>query len=616
MKQLKMMLKKTLYVMDTPQRVLCVVVFFLICLGSALECLGVSAIIPLVSIIQNPDAIGNNAFLGKWEWLANLSYSQVITYVGGGVICIYVFKNMYFIFLSWVRAKFSRKIGREISVKMFSSYLSRGYQFFLDINYGEFARGVSGDAGSVSSVIFSVFHVVAEALTILFVGTFMLLTDWKIAVVALMLAFVCLLLIYFVFRKRMYENGIQSRKYTAKVNQALSQSYQGVKDVLLLRKQKHFIYEYESNNIKMQEVQCRQLVAAESPAYVIEAICVAGLMVTVCIRLASGGTDEQFLAVLASFAVGAFRILPSLGRISSSLNSLTNSMPSINALYEQVIQAEEHAKGHPEMLIETEKPKLKFGLISMGSSYYDENHDKKEEAAMPRFHKVLELKDVSFWYKEELGYILQHINLTIKKGQSVAFIGASGAGKSTLVDILLGLLVPREGAIYMDGIGITDIPEKWADTVGYVPQAVFLADASIKSNVAFGESEKEIDEDRVWRALKKAELEEFIAALPEGIESYVGDRGVRLSGGQRQRIAIARALYHEPEILVLDEATSALDNDTETAIMSAIDSLQGQVTMIIVAHRLTTVKNCDIIYEVNDRRLIERDKADVLSGAK
>lgn len=175
MKQLKMMLRKTLYVMDTPQKILCVVVFFLICLGSVLECLGVSVIIPLVGIIQNPDAIVSNTFLGKWEWFATLSYSQVVTYVGGGVIFIYVFKNMYFIFLSWVRAKFSRKIGREISVKMFSSYLSRGYQFFLDINYGEFTRGVSGDAGSVSSVIFSVFHVVAEAFTILFVGIFMLL---------------------------------------------------------------------------------------------------------------------------------------------------------------------------------------------------------------------------------------------------------------------------------------------------------------------------------------------------------------------------------------------------------------------------------------------------------
>ena len=437
MKQLKMMLKKTLYVMDTPQKILCIVVFGLVSLGSALECLGVSAIIPLVSIIQNPEAIRNNTFLGKWEWFANLSYSQIITYIGGGVIFIYVFKNMYYIFLSWVRAKFSRKIGREISVKMFSSYLSRGYQFFLDINYGEFSRGVSGDAGSVDSVIFSVFRVVSEALTIMFVGVFMLLIDWKIAVVALVLAFICLLLIYFVFRKRMYENGIQARKYTAKVNQALSQSYQGVKDVLLLRKQKHFIYEYESNNIKMQEVECKQLVAAESPAYVIEAICVAGLMITVCMRLASGRTDEQFLAVLASFAVGAFRILPSLGRISSSLNSLTNSTPSINALYEQVIHAEEHAKEHPEMLIEAEKPKLKFGLISMGSRYQEENGNREKETDVARFHTVLELRDISFWYKKELGYVLKNINLTIKKGQSVAFIVVHHYTHSSAVLLIL-----------------------------------------------------------------------------------------------------------------------------------------------------------------------------------
>lgn len=612
MKQLKMMLKKTLYIMDAPQKVLCIVVFGLVCLGSVLETLGVSIIIPLVGIIQSPNAVKNIDFLSKWEWFAALSYSQVIMCVGGSVICIYVLKNAYFIFLAWVRAKFSRKIGREISVKMFSSYLSRGYQFFLDINYGEFARGVSGDAGSVATVIFSVFHIVADVFTIMLLGAFMLLTDWKIAIVALALAFICLLLIYFVFRKMMYETGVQAREYTVKVNQALSQSYQGVKDVLLLRKQKHFIYEYESNNIKMQAVQCKQLVASESPTYVIEAICVTGLMITVCVRLASGEVGEQFLAVLASFAVGAFRILPSLGRISSSLNLLTNTTPSINALYEQVVRAEEHAKEHPEMVIEAEKSKLKFGLISTSSRYHDESHSK--ETGILQFHTVLELKNVSFWYKEELGYVLENINLTLKKGQSVAFIGASGAGKSTLVDILLGLLIPQEGAIYMDGVKITEIPDKWADTVGYVPQSVFLSDASIKENVAFGESKKEIDESKVWKALKKAELEEFIETLPKGIETYVGDRGVRLSGGQRQRIAIARALYHEPEILVLDEATSALDNETEAAIMSAIDSLQGQVTMIIVAHRLTTVKNCDIIYEVDHRKLTVRDKEDVLSG--
>lgn len=616
MRQIRLILSKTLYVLDKPQKILCVFVFLLTCIGAAFECLGVSAIIPLVSAVQDPGLIMDSAFFKSHPSLSSLTYNEVIGIIGAGIILLYIAKNLYFIFMSWIRVKFSGKIGREISVKMFASYLSRGYEFFLNINYGQFCRGVVGDTSAVSSVIFSIFSLVAEILTIVCICIFMFFADWSIALVVLVLAIVCVLLIFFLFRKKMFEAGVEARKYSIKIDQALAQSFLGVKDVLLLRKQKHFIGEYERNKIEVQKLECKQTVAKESPAYIIEGICVSGLMMAVCVRIIFRGTDPHFIAVLAAFAVGAFRVLPSLGRISSALNTLTGLLPSIDALCEHVLQREAYVREHPEASFVAADKKLKWGLISRDAQYSNNDALREERKYTPnedKFHASLELRNISFRYSEELGYVLRNVNLTIKKGQAIALIGTSGAGKSTLADILLGLLIPQEGGVYMDGDKITDIPERWAATIGYVPQSVFLADISIRENVAFGERVENIDDDRVREALERAELKEFIDTLPEGMETAVGDRGVRLSGGQRQRIAIARALYHRPEILVLDEATSALDNETETAIMSAIDSLQGQVTMIIVAHRLTTVRNCDVIYEVNQTGLHIRDKNEVLS---
>lgn len=617
MQQIKNILKRTLYVLDKPQKILSIFVFLLTCIGAAFECLGVSAIIPLVSAVQDPALIMNSAFFKSHPSLSALTYNEVIGIIGAGVILLYIAKNLYFIFMSWIRVKFSGKIGREISVKLFASYLSRGYEFFLNINYGQFCRGVVGDTSAVSSVIFSIFSLVAEILTIACICIFMFFADWSIALVVLVLAIVCVLLIFFLFRKKMFEAGVEARKYSIKIDQALAQSFLGVKDVLLLRKQKHFIGEYERNKIEVQKLECKQTVAKESPSYIIEGICVSGLMLAVCVRIILKGTDPHFIAVLAAFAVGAFRVLPSLGRISSALNTLTGLLPSIDALYEHVLQREAYVREHPEASFIAADKKLKWEIISKDAQYSNDDTLGEGREYAPnedKFHTSLELRNISFRYSEELGYVLRNVNLTIKKGQAIALIGTSGAGKSTLADILLGLLIPQEGGVYMDGDKITDIPERWAATIGYVPQSVFLADISIRENVAFGERVENIDDDRVREALERAELKEFIDTLPDGMETAVGDRGVRLSGGQRQRIAIARALYHRPEILVLDEATSALDNETETAIMSAIDSLQGQVTMIIVAHRLTTVKNCDVIYEVNQTGLHIRDKNEVLSG--
>ena len=615
MKKVRNLLNKMSYILNRFQKILCIMVCGLTIIGSILECLGVTIIIPMVNVILSPEELMNNKYISQIPLIVDMEYKGLVLLIVGGVIAMYLLKNAFFIFMSWFRVKFSCKIQREISIRMMESYMSRGYQFFLDKDFGELNRGVSGDTIGVYNALNAGFRLFSDSMTIMLICIFMFVADWSLALMMIAVSIVCVLLIYFVFRRNMYTAGVQSRSYSAKASQALVQAFSGIKDVLVLRKQKYFIDTYEKNTIQVQLAQCKTVIGQESPAYIVEGLCVSGIMAIVGIRIASGGNSAEFVSVLAAFAVGAFRILPCLGRISISLNQVTNALPSINAVYQNIQEAEAYAFEHPEARYMREKSK---GIIDRKSdekrtginkSFAETNLDNDSN-----FHSEIELRDITFAYRDKLGNVLEHVNLTIKKGQSIALIGPSGAGKSTLADILLGLLNPTSGEILIDGTRITDIPEAWSNTIGYVPQSVFISSATILENIAFGEDMDEIDEARAWEAIERAELGEFVRSLPEGIMTKTGDRGVRLSGGQRQRIAIARALYHRPEILVLDEATSALDNDTEAAVMSAIDSLQGQVTMIIVAHRLTTVRNCDSIYEVENKSIIKRDTREVLQS--
>lgn len=597
------------YILNRPQKILCVVVFLATCLASLLECLGVSVIIPVINAILNPQQIMKSPLINKFTIVRTISENQIVFLILLGVVLVYLFKNIYFIFLSWLRIKFSCKIQREISIKMMKSYMSRGYQFFLENNFGELNRGVAGDTVAVYSILYTGFRLISDLLTILLLCVFMFLTDWSLSFAMMVVSLVCIVLIYFVFRKQMYFAGKEYRKYSAYASQAILQAFQGIKDVMVLRKQKYFVNEYEKNQIQVQIMQCKQTVGQESPAYIIEGMCVTGFMGMIAVKMLCGSQEGvDFVATLGAFAMAAFRILPSLGRISISMNQVISNIPSINAVYENIKEAEVYALKHPEIQFEDLKEPKLINRENVLSSSHVRNLEKKGY----EFQKRVELNSISFRYNEELEYVLENINITIEKGQAIAIIGASGSGKSTLVDIILGLLVPVKGTIYVDGKSITNNPDSWSRIIGYVPQSVFLSDDSILGNVAFGEEREQIDISKVWEAIERAELGDFVRSLPEGINTFVGDRGVRLSGGQRQRIAIARALYHEPQILVLDEATSALDNDTEAAIMSAIDSLQGHVTLIIVAHRLTTVRNCDVIYEVVNKRIQKRDKKDVL----
>lgn len=559
-------------------------------MGAALETLGVSVIGPLVTVLLNPEEMMKFEYTQKIRDLFGISgYSQIVLLIGMGIIIIYISKNVFFIFLAWIRSKYACKIQRELSVEMMSSYMKRGYTFFTNHNVGELLNGVTSDVGSVYLVISNGLKIIVDVLTILLICAYMIITDVKLAVIVMTLAFACLLLITKVFRKAMLKSGDMYRKYNSRSHQALLHAFEGIKDVIILDKREFFVKEYDESYTCMQKENVERTVAGESPAYIIEGICVSGLLLMVCIRAISSENPSAMIVTLASFVMGAFRVLPSLGRISNSMNAILYSLKGLEAVHDNITEA----RKYKEII------QLKARTKEMQNS---------EQIS---FQDTLEVKKISFSYDNHMNDVIHNLSMTIHKGQSVAFIGQSGAGKTTLADIILGLLIPREGEVLLDGQNIHNLQNHWKKIIGYVPQSVYLADNTIRFNVAFGESVEETDDQLVWKALEQAQLKEFVKGLPYGLDTYVGDRGIRFSGGQRQRMAIARALYFEPQILVLDEATAALDSETEQAVMQSIDALHGKITLIVVAHRLTTIRNCDVIYEVKNGTVNTRNKEEL-----
>lgn len=582
MRYLMNTLGKVVYILDSKQKAMAVLVLVMSIVGAVFEILGVSAIVPLVNVILNPIIIQEHQLVQNIPFLEKMTHEELVIGICICVVALYIVKNIYFVVLAWVRVKFTCKIKRELSVRMMKVYMGRGYEFFLNKNYGELSRGIDGDTISLQNFLHSILKLGTEILSVLLIFLFMCYSDWQLAMGMMLLCGFCLIIINQFFRKSMYQVGIKYRRYEGVTNQALLQALQGIKEVLIMQKQQHFVRKYEESQIKMQLQMLKQTLGGESPAYIVEGVCVSGLMVIVCIRVITVENPLTLMATLSTFVVGAFRVLPSLGKIASLLNTLTNSIASVDAYYEKVKEAEKY--------------KVQAEVV-------DQSVEKGEVESN---HGTIEIEHITFGYENTEDAVLEDATLTIKMGQAIGIVGESGSGKSTLADVILGLLHPKEGEILINGISIHDIPHIWSGLIGYVPQSVYLIDDSIEKNIAFGE--EEVNKERLWEAIEKANLKEFIQSLRKGVDTIVGDRGVRLSGGQRQRIAIARALYRKPQILILDEATSALDNDTEEAVMEAINSLQGEITLIIIAHRLTTIENCDIVYVVKNRKVVRRSK--------
>lgn len=577
------------YVLADKQKKRAVVVFMVIALGSGFELLGVGAILPFIQAMLSPEVLMEKVYIRDMMHFLNLEGTQqLILLMGIGLIVIYLLKNAFMIFSLYVQKDYSTKIQKELSVTMLNSYMSRPYTFFLDVNTAEILRGCQNDVIGVYQIVANLLSAFAEWITIVAIGCYIIYIDAVIACSVLILLIIVMLCIIIFFKPALKKGGNRNLAAKTMKNKAITQAVSGVKDIFVMRRKEKFLKDYEEASELERKVERIYSVLSESPDRIIEGICTSGIIAIVTFRiLMNPESMVAFIPKMATFAMAAFKVLPSIGKITNRMNNIVYYRPSLTNVYENTKSANQYR-----------------------SSQMTDNAESENE--VKEFKRELTINHVKWKYEQQKKEVLNDVSIRIQKGQAIAFIGASGSGKTTLADIILGLLKPQQGCVMMDDVDIFTIPNSWSKLVGYVPQSVYLIDDTIRKNVVFGIEDNLIDEDFVWKSLEQAQIKEFVEKLPNGLDTIVGERGIKFSGGQKQRIAIARALYNQPEILVMDEATAALDNETETAVMESIDALQGQVTMIIVAHRLTTIRNCDVIYEIVDGKAVARDKKEIL----
>ncbi len=587
LKTFQRMMYQIFSILNPRQRIQMVGMFVIIIVGSMFELLGVSIILPFIEAILSPTELMERSYINVLVKIFKIQNNQeMILLVGGGIIVVYLIKNIYLSFSAYLQAFYSNNMQRSLSVLMLKSYLNRPYSFFVEHGSGEIMRGISGDIGGVYTIIVNLFKFLSELLVIISIAIYLVITDVLLAIGTLIAGITCLFIIVIALKKKLSKMSELYRDNSAIQSKWVVQTVTGIKDIMVFNKRGYFAKGYDDSYKNTARANTNYTFMGALPERLIEAFCISGIVITVLIRLRMGIDPVKFVPQMAAYAMGAFRLLPSISRMAAYINNFIYYRPMVEAAYENISEAREHLKSMQSAIAPIDK-----------------------ESGVPLAQ--ISIRNISFKYIKGEKNVLDNCSLEIKQGQVIGIIGESGAGKSTLADILLRLYIPAKGGIYMNDIDINTIPNSWHELISYVPQSVFLLDDTIRTNVAFGESKG--NEEKIWAALDKASLKEFVQTLPNGLDTMVGERGVKFSGGQRQRIAIARALYFEPQILVLDEATSALDNETESAVMEAIDKLSGQMTLIIIAHRVTTLKGCDKIYEVKNGKIIERKKEEVIS---
>ena len=547
-------------------------------LGMLLETLGVGLVIPALSLLTQSDIASNYPALQPiLRTLDNPSQQNLI--VGGmlTLVGVYLVKTLFLAFLAWRQMRFAFGVQAQFSQRLFKVYLHQPYTFHLQRNSAQLIRNVINEVSMVTGNAILPGMILLTELLVLFglCGMLLIVEPRGTLIVVSVLGIAAWAFHHFTHR-HIERWGLARQHHEGLRLQHLQQGLGGAKDVKLLGREANFLEQYRQHNVQSAHVGQMQSVLLQLPRLWLELLAVSGLAMLVISMLAQSRALDAVLPMLGLFAAAAFRLMPSASRILNAVQALRYGLPTIDTLYTE----------------------LNLGIPEVADASY---------LSAP-FDVAIELRRVTYTYPDAAEPALKDTSLIITRGELVGFVGVSGAGKSTLVDILLGLLTPDEGEVRVDGKNIQENLRNWQDQIGYVPQSIYLTDDTLRRNVAFGLPDEHIDDFAVQRAIQAAQLANFVASLPNGLATIVGERGVRLSGGQRQRIGIARALYHDPAVLLLDEATSSLDTVTEHDVMQAVIALHGSKTILIVAHRLSTIEHCDQVYQMKQGELILADQ--------
>ena len=557
-------------------------IFSLMLFGTVLETFSLGLVVPVVGLLTKSDYLKSHPRIDEL-----LNYPSQTQFVVGAMlllVLVYVVKSIFLIGSLWVQYGYSTGVTKRLGRTLFENYLKQPFTFHLQRNSATLIRNSQNSASVMSGTIDPILSIAADALVTTGMMMLLLVIEPKGTIITILVFVLSSLALRRFSSRRIRLWGEAQNFHKGKIIQHLQQGFGGVKDVKILGRENYFVTQYSDHLDGNANVLRRFSLAQAVPRFGLEILMMIGLASLVSTMVLSGQELTGILPVLGLFGAAAFRLLPAVNRSILSAQTINLNRPLVDGV-----------------------------AADLGLSI--------STASMNNLHSHLassiSVQDLSFSYEMTSTQALTEVSINISRGEAVGLVGPSGSGKSTLVDILLGLLEPTSGRVLIDGSDIHDNLRGWQDQIGYVPQSIFLTDDTLRRNVAFGLPKDQIDDNALTSAIRSAQLEDFVASLPDGLDTIVGERGVRLSGGQRQRIGIARALYNNPDVLVLDEATSSLDTDTEHGVMQAVQALQGEKTVIIVAHRLSTVEYCDRLYRLENARIVDEGTfSEVTSRAK
>ncbi|SHN51852.1 ABC-type multidrug transport system, ATPase and permease component [Butyrivibrio hungatei DSM 14810] len=575
--------KKVMRLLDAKQKRQMVGIVFMMLIGGVLESLGIALIVPIMKVVVSPEKVQESKYLSFiYNGLNLTSTTQLAAIIMVALILVFVVKNIFLYFLNVVQLRFVYTNQFATSRRMMINFMQRPYEYYLNADTSVIQRNITSDVNNMYGLILSSLQLISEVIVFTCLVAFLVSTDAEMTLSIALLLVVVLLVIKYFIKPVMVKAGQENQDYYSGLYKWIDESVTGIKEIKIANKENYFINGYADCGAGYVNAVQKYNLYNSTPRLLIETIAIAGMIGYMLVVMARGTDLTDLVPQLTVLAAAASRLLPSANRINNYLTSIAYFEPFLMNVSDN-LQSEIHD-----------------GNIS----YNSDDYRKKSQVEKLPVTKSILMKDITYKYPGTDKLILDKADMEVPVGKSVGIVGTSGAGKTTIVDVMLGLLKPESGKILADGVDVMEHYPEWLKNIGYIPQTIFMIDSTIRKNVAFGYPDEEIDDTRVWNALKEASLDEFVRSLPEGLDTKIGERGIRLSGGQKQRIGIARALFEDPEVLVLDEATSALDNETEAAIMESINNLHGKKTLVIIAHRLQTIEKCDMVYSIKDGKAV------------